>query len=55
MKKLSALITQNLLSKQSKLVFIDDGSKDRTWEILKGFTQIIALKLSQNKGIKMPF
>ncbi|WP_226085091.1 glycosyltransferase family 2 protein [Mesobacillus sp. S13] len=52
--KLSELIEQNLVSDKSKVLFVDDGSKDRTWhliykaslnnEIVKG------LKLSRNVG-----
>ncbi|MFF2446761.1 glycosyltransferase [Neobacillus sp. NPDC058068] len=31
---LKELINETLVSKQSKILFVDDGSKDRTWEII---------------------
>ena len=32
---LTNLIYENKISKESKIVFVDDGSKDKTWEIIK--------------------
>jgi len=48
------LIDKNLISIESKIYFIDDGSKDNTWQLLQEFstqnTQIISIKLSRNFG-----
>ena len=42
------------LSKASRIVFVDDGSRDRTWEIIKGLCAedrvFSGLKLSRNRG-----
>ena len=52
-------VIQTLIEKQkictgSKLYFVDDGSKDKTWEILEAKAQAdeytVAIKLSCNKG-----
>jgi glycosyltransferase involved in cell wall biosynthesis len=51
---LSELIQEKLVSKQSKLLFVDDGSKDRTWELIykEGLRNefVRGLKLSRNVG-----
>lgn len=49
---LNILIEEKCIDKQSYIVFIDDGSLDNTYKILKENTspQIKALKLSTNKG-----
>ncbi|AIQ61207.1 glycosyltransferase [Paenibacillus sp. LMG 31459] len=48
------LINSELISKESRLLFIDDGSKDRTWEVIKSKHQrermVLGLKLSINSG-----
>ena len=53
-KKLNQLIGQNQISKNSKVLFVDDGSKDKTWQIITELheqNQIFSgLKLSCNKG-----
>ncbi len=51
--KLTLLISKKLISKKSYIVFIDDGSIDNTWNIIKTFsnnTNLKALKLSKNQG-----
>lgn len=52
--KLDTLIGNNKISKYSKIMLIDDGSKDKTWEIIcdlnKNNNLITGLKLSRNKG-----
>lgn len=32
---LNELISDFLISKESKILFVDDGSKDRTWELIE--------------------
>ncbi len=53
-KKIDDLIKINLISKDSLIVIIDDGSTDDTWDTLKKlkkkFTNLKALKLSKNYG-----
>ena len=51
---LNDLINRKKISTESKIVFVDDGSKDRTWEILshlyKTSPNYNCIKLSRNKG-----
>jgi len=53
-KKLNYLIEENLISKKSKILFINDGSKDKTWnkilELSKNTQKISSIKLSRNFG-----
>ncbi|MCR8645618.1 glycosyltransferase family 2 protein [Paenibacillus sp. N1-5-1-14] len=48
------LITDKLASPQSSVLFVDDGSRDRTWELIEGFSKsnplMSGLKLSRNCG-----
>jgi glycosyltransferase involved in cell wall biosynthesis len=50
----SDLILRNIISEKSFVVFVDDGSKDKTWTIIeeqaKQFTVIKGLKLAGNVG-----
>lgn len=52
--QLKELIVDELVSKQSKILFVDDGSKDRTWELIykEGLRNdyVRGLKLSRNVG-----
>jgi len=52
--KLSQLIEAKLAGKKSRVLFIDDGSRDKTWEIIESLHTasklISGLKLSRNKG-----
>jgi polyisoprenyl-phosphate glycosyltransferase len=51
---LKDLINEALVSKQSKILLVDDGSKDRTWELIykEGLRSdyVRGLKLSRNVG-----
>nr|WP_263325039.1 glycosyltransferase [Neobacillus sp. Marseille-Q6967] len=51
---LSQLMEEQLVSKKSKLLFVDDGSKDRTWDMIykEGLKNehIRGLKLARNVG-----
>lgn len=53
-KKISKLMEDELISKESKVVFVDDGSKDKTWEIIKSLNEedklFKGIKLSKNRG-----
>lgn len=52
--KLSRMIKANLISEESKIVFVDDGSKDRTWEIISDMNAsnkfVRGIKSSRNRG-----
>lgn len=51
---LENLIEQKLVTDDSKILFVDDGSKDKTWQIIQKYNEknqkIKGLKLSRNFG-----
>ena len=54
-EKLSALEEDGLVSENSRIVLVDDGSRDRTWEIISGLcagegSRFCGVKLSRNRG-----
>jgi len=53
-EKLKGMIDGKLVSEVSRIVFVDDGSKDKTWEIIARLCRdnelISGVKLSRNKG-----
>lgn len=53
-QKLKLLIKQNKISQNSKVVFINDGSKDTTWELVSTLSQrnkqLQGINLSRNFG-----
>ena len=53
-KKLVKLQDDNLISEESKIMFIDDGSKDDTWKIIKALSEnnprFCGIKQSRNRG-----
>ena len=52
--KCENLIQKGQISKDSKIVFVDDGSKDRTWKMISELHETDSLfsgvKLSRNRG-----
>lgn len=52
--KLSALITTGAISDKSKLLFVNDGSRDNTWNIIRllasADTHCTGISLSRNRG-----
>lgn len=52
--KLRALIDDGKISEQSRLLFVNDGSSDSTWEIIKKLSEkqayIEGISLSRNRG-----
>ncbi len=53
-KKMKALIDDGLISKESKVVLVNDGSKDKTWDIITEFhnkdNMYVGINLSRNRG-----
>ena len=54
-KQIKQLASQNLCcANESKILYVDDGSLDNTWQLIKDFAnqtnQVRGIKLSRNKG-----
>ncbi len=53
-QKLNNLIKNKNISKNSKIMYVDDGSKDDTWNLIEEYHRnnklVVGLKLSRNKG-----
>lgn len=53
-EKLNRMIEKKLISDDSRIVFVDDGSKDKTWSIIKEMHQedhmVLGIKSSRNRG-----
>lgn len=54
LEKLSGLIAKGMVSDKSRILFIDDGSKDKTWQLIESCHQqnehFSGIKLSRNRG-----
>lgn len=52
--KLNSMIKERMISKKSKIMFVNDGSKDRTWELIEQFNKknsfVTGVNLSRNRG-----
>ena len=52
--KLTSLIQSNTISNSSRILFVNDGSKDKTWEIIcnlaKQDEHFIGISQSRNRG-----
>ncbi len=52
--KLNAMMDQGTITSDSRIVFIDDGSRDRTWELIERLHDadpiFSGIKLSRNRG-----
>ena len=53
-KKMSSLMEEGLISENSKVVLVNDGSKDKTWEIItkihKENHMYVGINLTRNRG-----
>lgn len=54
LEKLQQLILEQIIDKDSKVLFVDDGSIDSTWELISAYSsehnEIVGVKLSHNQG-----
>ncbi|MBR1663506.1 MAG: glycosyltransferase family 2 protein [Ruminococcus sp.] len=54
LEKLNSLISAGKVSKRSRIMFVDDGSQDKTWEIIEKLSgsapEFTGIKLSRNRG-----
>ena len=52
--KLNRMISAQLVSADSRIMYVDDGSKDKTWAIIdelhKENPMVLGVKLSRNRG-----
>ena len=53
-EKMASLVNTGKISPESKICFVDDGSKDRTWEMIEelhnAYAGFAGVKLSRNRG-----
>lgn len=53
-EKLSSMASAGLADADSRLVFVDDGSKDRTWQLIEEYSKktpaVTGIKLAHNRG-----
>ena len=54
LEKLQTLTDSGKISAESRILFVDDGSGDRTWEIIKGLSagdpRVLGIRQSRNRG-----
>ena len=54
LEKLGELENKGIVSEKSRIVFVDDGSKDKTWELIaqlyNAHKEIIGLRFAHNRG-----
>lgn len=54
LEELNSLITEKLVDDKSKIMFIDDGSRDSTWEIIQNLSKenkhFCGIRQSRNRG-----
>ena len=53
-EKMNNLIHKKIISKESKIIFVNDGSKDKTWDLIQQFYEedklFGGINLSRNRG-----
>ncbi len=52
--KLEKLVKENKISEESRVMYVNDGSKDKTWELIEEYSRvhkfITGISLSRNRG-----
>lgn len=53
-EKLNSMVSTGLINKESRVLYVDDGSKDKTWELISRFNRenpwVEGVKLAHNRG-----
>ena len=53
-EKMKTLINKKIISKESKIMYVNDGSKDKTWELIEKIAKennyVTGISLSRNRG-----
>lgn len=53
-KKMTILIEEDIISKKSKVMYVNDGSKDKTWKLIKRINEenelFTGISLTRNRG-----
>ena len=53
LEKMNSMFERNMISRKSRIMFVNDGSKDRTWELIEELHAAnpiySGVKLSRNK------
>ena len=53
-KKMNSLIEEDIISKKSKVMYVNDGSKDKTWKLIKKIHEdndlFTGVSLTRNRG-----
>lgn len=53
-KKMNSLIEEDIISKKSKVMYVNDGSKDKTWKLIKRIHEendlFTGISLTRNRG-----
>ena len=54
LQKITSLTEKGMISDKSRVLFVNDGSRDKTWELIQGFAaqdeQYIGISQSRNRG-----
>lgn len=53
-EKMNTMVTQGLADEKSRILYVDDGSRDKTWSLIQEFHQanpvVRGIKLAHNRG-----
>ena len=53
-QKMNKMIASELADKKSRILFVDDGSRDKTWELISAYCNenvlVSGIKLAHNRG-----
>ena len=53
--KLEDLIEKKVIAKESRVMYVNDGSKDKTWQLIEKISKENELFTGISLSIKMPF